>query len=315
MTDQPPVAVYGLHGLRLRSPLPLAGFILPGGEHDVDLTWAEGGPVPADPGPGRLVVARATDDGLLYVGVDDGATLTLRVPTLCDFVIDHDLHAVEARLDPGADPRLVALLVSGLLVAFLLSIGGALVLHASAVEVDGRGLAFAGASGAGKSTLAALLCGAGARLVTDDVLRVATTPGPMCVGGTPQLRLRPRGAWALDGFRLAPPTKPTVDHRLAVAPPASGDHQVPLALVVLPRVSRTATRLEVLRVTGADAVVRLAGTSRVVGWRDPSVTRQQFRATSELAGKVAVVEATIPWGPRLTAATVAALLGEAGARG
>jgi hypothetical protein len=48
------------------------------------------------------------------------------------------------------------------------------VLHASAVCVDGRALAFLGPSGAGKTTLATRLVARGARLVTDDVLAVST---------------------------------------------------------------------------------------------------------------------------------------------
>jgi hypothetical protein len=44
-----------------------------------------------------------------------------------------------------------------------------LVLHASAVSVNGRGVLFCGPSGAGKSTLAAALIKEGYRFVTDDV--------------------------------------------------------------------------------------------------------------------------------------------------
>ena len=58
-------------------------------------------------------------------------------------------------------------------------------LHASAVQVDGRVLAFAGPSASGKSTLAARLVLAGASLVSDDVLAlqrveddVVAHPGP-----------------------------------------------------------------------------------------------------------------------------------------
>jgi hypothetical protein len=46
------------------------------------------------------------------------------------------------------------------------------VLHASAVALAGRAVAFLGASGAGKTTLAGRIVARGARLVTDDVLAV-----------------------------------------------------------------------------------------------------------------------------------------------
>jgi hypothetical protein len=53
-------------------------------------------------------------------------------------------------------------------------------LHASAVERDGRAIAFLGESGAGKSTLARLLAGlpdGGWRRLADDLLPVALSPG------------------------------------------------------------------------------------------------------------------------------------------
>jgi hypothetical protein len=48
------------------------------------------------------------------------------------------------------------------------------VLHASAVCLDGRAVAFLGRSGAGKTTLATRLLARGARLLTDDVLAMTT---------------------------------------------------------------------------------------------------------------------------------------------
>jgi hypothetical protein len=48
------------------------------------------------------------------------------------------------------------------------------VLHASAVCLDGRAVAFLGRPGAGKTTLATRLLARGARLLTDDVLAVTT---------------------------------------------------------------------------------------------------------------------------------------------
>lgn len=52
--------------------------------------------------------------------------------------------------------------------------GGPLILHASAVAIDGRGLLIAGRAGSGKSSLALQLMALGADLVSDD--RVEVTP-------------------------------------------------------------------------------------------------------------------------------------------
>ena len=290
--------MYGIHGLRLRSPVALAGFSVASEAYDVDVRWARAKPVTDHAPPGRPVASAALDGTNLYRAAHDDGAWTLRVGGVCDFVIGEGLDVIECRCDPGAEPALVAVLIAGLVVSFLLGLAGHCVLHASAVEVDGVAVALAGGSGSGKSTLAALLCGHGGRLVTDDVLRLGSRPpGIVCVGGSPQLRLRAGAAWALDGLAVRRPTSTTVDGRLAVSPTPSGDAAVPLGAIVLLGLSRVATAVDVRPVTGAASVVALTAVCRVTGWSDPEVLRAQFRALSEIAAGVRVVEAVIPWGP------------------
>jgi hypothetical protein len=76
---------------------------------------------------------------------------------------------------------------------------GYLVLHGSAVAVDGQGRVFLGPQGAGKSTVAAALHQDGHTLLEDDVvgIRVDTDP-PTVLPGVPQLRVRSDAAAALD---------------------------------------------------------------------------------------------------------------------
>ncbi|HUR22265.1 MAG TPA: hypothetical protein VMZ73_00170 [Acidimicrobiales bacterium] len=303
--DQP--AVYRLHGLLLRSALPLSGFVRPDGLHDVDVQWTPGKPVPSDPAPGRLVAAAFASGQCLYAATEESGRWTVRVGGICDFVIDSALDTVECRLDPGADPALAAVLLAGLVVAFLLNVAGECVLHASAVEIDGVAVAFAGPSGAGKSTLAALLCGDGARLITDDVLRLGVDGSVVCVGGGPQLRLRPGAAWTLDEFAVRPPSAPTVDGRLAVRPPPSDANLVPLSALVLPRLSREASTVELRTVRGAASVIQLAAACRVTGWCDPAILRTNFRALTKVATGTEVIEAVIPWGQASPGTTVSAL--------
>ena len=67
-----------------------------------------------------------------------------------------------------------------------------LVLHASAVEIDGEAVAFVGPAGAGKSTMAAKLCKQGNALISDDVLVVSFESGqPFVVPSFPSIRLWP----------------------------------------------------------------------------------------------------------------------------
>ena len=70
------------------------------------------------------------------------------------------------------EPRILRLFLLGGALPIVLSQRGLLVLHASAVEIDGQAVAFLGAKGSGKSTIAAMLHRRGHKFITDDTLAV-----------------------------------------------------------------------------------------------------------------------------------------------
>ncbi|MDS0260022.1 hypothetical protein NDI56_11515 [Haloarcula sp. S1CR25-12] len=74
---------------------------------------------------------------------------------------------------------------------------GAVVLHASAVVIDGRAVAFAGPSGRGKSTTAGAFLAAGHDLLTDDVLPCDPAGRPVVPSGAPSLSVDARASAAL----------------------------------------------------------------------------------------------------------------------
>src|SRR5207237_1442435 len=78
---------------------------------------------------------------------------------------------------PGVEARALRLFLLGPALALLLSQRGLLVLHASAVAVEGRAIAFLGESGQGKSTTAAAFLAHGHTVVADDVLAVRIDDG------------------------------------------------------------------------------------------------------------------------------------------
>lgn len=90
---------------------------------------------------------------------------------------------------PTADDEAVRVDIKGRVLPLLLHLHGWFCLHAGAVAIDGRVVAFAGQKRAGKSTLTAALVAAGATLVTDDVLAIAPPPDPRAIAGIPALRL------------------------------------------------------------------------------------------------------------------------------
>lgn len=90
--------------------------------------------------------------------------------------------------DRGPDSA-VQVDILGRVLAFALHCQGVLSLHASAVSIDGAGVAFLAPKHYGKSTLATALVRSGARLITDDTLAVETATPPRLRPGIQTLRL------------------------------------------------------------------------------------------------------------------------------
>ena len=95
----------------------------------------------------------------------------LRFPRLADFEVSSDGSQVQAWPAPGVTTGTVEHLHLNQVLPLALSRQGKLMLHGSAVDVDGQGVAFVGVSGRGKSTLAASFATAGRRFLSDDDVR------------------------------------------------------------------------------------------------------------------------------------------------
>ncbi|MCT2585753.1 hypothetical protein [Actinophytocola gossypii] len=276
---------YHAYGLRIASDVELP---LPPGSGHPDLVLRRGPdrPVPAErPGPPLAEVLRP-DGSVFYTLARVGDTTVLRYPGLCDFVGDAE---VTIHLHPGADAGLLPVLIAGTLLAVHLTLRHAHVLHASAVEVDGRAVAFVGASGMGKSTLSAALCAAGHALVSDDLLRV---DGGVVHPGATESRLRP----AASALAETAAVRETADGRLAVAPRVWTGGPLPLAACVVPRPDRAAAGVAVRRLRPAVALLGLSRYPRVLGWTDGPTAASAFQSLADLVERVPVFEATIPWG-------------------
>jgi hypothetical protein len=95
-----------------------------------------------------------------------------RVPNVARFLISHGREILFA-IEDGIDESDAVIYLLGSAFGILLHQRGHLVLHASAVAVNGKAVLFCGPSGAGKSTLAAALAGAGRAFLNDDVCHIA----------------------------------------------------------------------------------------------------------------------------------------------
>lgn len=261
-------------------------------------------PAPVGDGapPGRLVLETVVGGQRLHWAAEGPDGWTLRVPAVCDVAVAGNLEQVVCRPAPGITEEQLVLLVRGLVLAFVLTLSGECVLHASAVGVEGYSgepgdvLAFAGPSGTGKSTLAALACIAGAPFVADDLLRVRPGPPARWLGRSAVLRIRPGASHVVAGCRERWSAEPTADGRLALNPTPAIQNWGTVRCVVCPRPSPDG-RLRVRRLPAGDAVLALVGAGRLVQWRDRAVLERQLAQAVELADGVPVVAADVPWEP------------------
>lgn len=92
--------------------------------------------------------------------------------------------------DPGVSETELSPYINGSILAVLLHQRGLMVLHASAVNIDGQAVAFVGQKGAGKSTFAAHFQNRGHNLLTDDLVPIKfDADGAFAIPGFPRIRL------------------------------------------------------------------------------------------------------------------------------
>ncbi|MGH3991396.1 MAG: hypothetical protein ACRDSN_02920, partial [Pseudonocardiaceae bacterium] len=308
---------YRAHGLVIASAVELALPPSPPvlGKPDLLLRCGADRPVPSRDSPGcQLAKLSSHDSTVRYSLARDSDQTVLRYPGLCDFVGDPSLADITVHLHPGVDPGLIAVLAAGALIAVHLKLRDELVMHASAVQLDGRALAFVGASGMGKSTLAAALCRNGCGLVADDVLRVDLTDTMVVrvYPGSTECRLR-MSARQLADAAPSDAVRPTADGRLALRPSTVGPNScagdpLPLAACVVPLPTRQAVDVSVHRLPNAQALLRMIQFPRVVGWSEPASTAREFQALADLVEQVPIFEASVPWGPPFRPEVLSGLL-------
>lgn len=114
-----------------------------------------------------------------------GECFLIRVPGVARFLLCGG-RSIDFEPEAGAEPADIPIFILGTVFGILLHQRGQIVLHASAVAVDGKAILFCGSSGAGKSTLAAALVQRGLALVTDDLCALS-------IGGDGTATVHPDG--------------------------------------------------------------------------------------------------------------------------
>ena len=231
---------------------------------------------------------------------DTAAGTVLRLPGQADFHIDASGTRVEAWPLPQLDPATCQLLFLNNVMPMALSRQGRLVLHASAVEIDGAALVFVGLSGRGKSTLATSFALLGHALVVDDGLLLEPSAGGwMARPGEAAVRLRSDSQAWLDA-RLgdhAPATTAVhyTDKTRVAAGPALRFSQSPLpvrAVFVLGDDPDATLQLQPL--PPAQALIQLVHYSFLLDVGDRARHRLQLRHTAALAAACPVLRLDYP---------------------
>jgi hypothetical protein len=263
------------YGLRIRSVVPLpAGGAAGDARTDTDVRWAD-----------LESVTRGLRARSLAASVTE-MEAAMVIPGIGTFLARLG-REILVDPDPGAGSALLQLALLGPVLAALLQQRGNLVLHASAVEVDGAAVGFLGGRGAGKSTMAAALLGRGYPLLADDLLAVSLDGGsPRVLPGLPQLKLWPDALAALGGDPdLLPPVRKGLDKRVQKLGGHGRSGDVPLARLYVLSSGEEPT---IEAIPSGAAFLELVSHSYGIAWLHGVSGPGQFAARTELARRVPV---------------------------
>lgn len=157
---------YRVSGLSVASEIELPGLIAATADLPPEVTIRRGLVPDALPG--------ATASGPTWQIA--GKQFLMRIPDIARFLLKNGNEIVFAA-ESDAKTADIPIFILGTVFGILLHQREQIVLHASAVRVNGRAVLFCGASGAGKSTFAAALAQRGYPLVTDDVCTLTIDGG------------------------------------------------------------------------------------------------------------------------------------------
>jgi len=168
---------------------------------------------------------------------------------------------------PGLTEAEALLYLHGSIYSAIAAINGLLPLHASAVAVDGKLIAFTGPAGAGKSTLVAALGHLGLPLFCDDTLLLdLAAPGPAM--GLPGHRRVKLWADSLELTGSAALELVSDDYPKFYVTRGGGDIATPLPLAAL-----------VLLERGAEpAIEPIFGSAKLIALKDDHYARQMFES-------------------------------------
>lgn len=201
-----------LYGFEVKSDLPLRRLNTAAGTRGTLVVETADGPLAED--RGAPVSTLVGDDGrLFYASHELNGRCLLELPPTGDFLLDpHECRVtVDSRHD---DFDQLEHRIASSAVCTLLAIRGDLVLHASAVEAEGKAMVFCGPSRRGKSTLARTFGDLGYPVLGEDGVAIGPEGTPVVFPGARGVRVRSGDGVAAE---LAPDPGPAEPEPCPVA--------------------------------------------------------------------------------------------------
>lgn len=210
-----------LYGFEIKSDLPLRRLNAAAGRRGVLEVVRAAGPLPSPSGEPAGVLEDERGRRWYASWELDGDRCLLELPPTGAFLLDPGAGRIVVDAD-GDDEELLEHRLASSALCTLLSMREDLVLHAAAVELDGRALVFCGPSLRGKSTLARALGESGCRLLGEDGVAIELGDGePLAHPGARGVRARRAGRGGRIRTEL-------------LADPGPGEpHACPVAAIVL----------------------------------------------------------------------------------
>ena len=210
----------------------------------------------------------------------------LRFPEMADFEVSADGRLVRGWPAIAVAPSTVNHLYLNQVLPLALSRQGKLMLHGSAVEIHGQGVAFIGESGRGKSTLAASFATGGSRFLTDDGLHLEWVGGEcQIIPSHPSIRLWEDSQEALisNTAAVAPALDFTTKSRLLAGPDIAFCDQARALRRIYFLGERDASVPTMVRLRPAEALICLAKNSFLLDIEARDMLAQHFDDVSRLA--------------------------------
>jgi hypothetical protein len=239
--------IYRIAGLKVSSEIALPGLIVAPDDRETNEVTIR-----------RSAVPDSLDNATMRQATFEiaGERFLFRIPGLARFLLTEGRDIAFACED-GVPEDDIAIFLIGTVFGILLHQREQIVLHASAIRVNGKAVLFCGPSGAGKSTIAAALGLKGYAMVTDDLCAMAMGPDgvPIVQPDGRQLKL---WSQAIDELHLSDRSGQAVRNRLQkfyVEPVEAIMEALPLAAIYVLRETRPPLHDGIERANVVDATL------------------------------------------------------------